>query len=97
VARRFNVETQALTTEELTAAKPPLAIDSRWPELLRILRRFDAERFRNVVAREPVGLVDSVESDESAAAGTSAAARIRGEIDAVKRFVDDSMPPELRR
>ena len=79
VARRFNVQTEAFTTEELSARKPPLAIDSRWPELLRILRRFDAERFRQV------------ESDDASAA------RIKGELDAVRRFIEDSMPPELRR
>jgi hypothetical protein len=79
VARRFNVQTEALTTEELDATHPPLAIDSRWPELVRILGRFDAERFRQA-------LVDDAAAD-----------RIRRSIDEVKHFVDDSMPPELRR
>ncbi len=78
-ARRFNLQIEALTTEELDATKPPLAIDSRWPEFVRILRHLDAERFCP-------SQVD-----------VSSVAPIRSEIEAVKRFVDDSLPPELRR
>ncbi len=91
VERRFSIQTEALTTEELGATKPPLAIDSRWPELVRILTRFDAERFR---ASELEGsTLAGVHSDPGSASHRS----IRKEIEAVKRFVADSTPHELRR
>ena len=79
VSRRFNVDTEAFTTIELSARKPPLAIESRWPEMLRILRRFDDERFRQLATDD------------------ASAAWIESELAAVRRFIDDSMPPELRQ
>ena len=87
VERRFSIQTEAFTTEELSAAKPPLAIDSRWPELVRILSRFDAERFRR----------SDVSGSARAGAQRGAHSGIRREIEAVKRFVADSTPHELRR
>ncbi len=46
MARRFGSETEASTTEELEARTPALAERSLWPDFVRILHRFDDERFR---------------------------------------------------
>lgn len=91
VERRFNIQTEALTTEELSATKPPLAIDSRWPELVRILRRFDAERFR----ASPLEGAAVAGARDGSHSGIDSG--IQNEIEAVKRFVADSTPRELRR
>ncbi|MCG8588486.1 MAG: hypothetical protein MJE66_04280 [Proteobacteria bacterium] len=43
--QRFGADAVHCTTEELSAATPPLAARSRWPELVRILAGLDSVRF----------------------------------------------------
>jgi hypothetical protein len=46
IARRFEVGSESLTTEEFADLAPPFGAGPRWPVALACLRAFDAERFR---------------------------------------------------
>jgi hypothetical protein len=82
VAGRFGTRTQAATTPELEATAPPLAVRSRWPYFLRILRVLDDVRFRSLGEQR-----DDHSEDRD---------RIRAALEEARRFVEDSVPPELR-
>jgi hypothetical protein len=45
MARRFGSETEAATTEELSARTPALSEHGAWSDFVRLLRSFDDERF----------------------------------------------------
>ena len=47
VSSRFGVDLSASTTEELATTEPVMGVRSRWPEVVRILRSLDDERFRD--------------------------------------------------
>jgi hypothetical protein len=77
MARRFDVATEAQTTQELAATEPLLGARTLWPEFVRILGRLDDQRFR------PAEGLDEVATRE-------AVTRILG---ALARFLIESEPP----
>ena len=77
MARRFDVATEAQTTQELTATEPPLGTRSLWPEFVRILGGLDDQRFR------PAEGLDEVATREA----------VIGILGALGRFLIESEPP----
>jgi len=52
VHRRTNRPVESLTTEEISAQRPPGRLRSRWPELLSLLRQLDGLRFPGELDRD---------------------------------------------
>jgi len=80
-AARFRVDIESASTEEIALQVPPLRMRSTWPQLVAVLRRLDAERFR----------------PSSAARERDAAEQTRRLGEEVRAFVEATRPREPRR
>jgi len=76
MARRFGSKTEAATTEELERHTPALAEQSPWPDFVRILHSFDAQRFRPT-AKNSSGAEE---------------ARVRSALEDSQRLIEASQP-----